>query len=189
MNSTSESLLVRLRSSDDQLAWSKFVELYTPLLFYWARKTGLQTQDAADLVQDVLAIVFQKLPDFSYDPAKSFRGWMRTITLNRHRELCRKRSIGAINSAQSALTKVSKGDVDPKEIWEANYRGSLISQALAMMQSEFEPSTWKALKSFVIDGQLASKAAEEAGVSVWTVYSAKSRLLAKLRHQLDGLLD
>ncbi len=65
MQSTSESLLVRLRSERDTDAWARFVELYTPLIFYWARKTGLQSQDASDLVQEVLTQVYRKLPEFN----------------------------------------------------------------------------------------------------------------------------
>lgn len=76
MNSTSESLLIRLKSANDFQAWSRFVELYTPLIFFWARKTGLQTQDASDLVQDVLALVFQKLPEFRYEPTDEKFPWL-----------------------------------------------------------------------------------------------------------------
>jgi len=90
MNTTSESLLFRLQQVDgrlDQTAWEEFVRLYTPLMFYWARKTGLNTADASDIVQDVITRVLEKLPGFSYDSSKSFRGWLRAITLNRYREI------------------------------------------------------------------------------------------------------
>lgn len=50
---TSLTLLERLRSPSDQEAWSRFARLYTPLLYYWCRRAGLQEQDSADLVQDV----------------------------------------------------------------------------------------------------------------------------------------
>ena len=79
MNTTSESLLFRLQQVDgrlDQTAWEEFVRLYTPLMFYWARKTGLNTADASDIVQDVITRVLEKLPGFSYDSSKSFRGWL-----------------------------------------------------------------------------------------------------------------
>src|SRR5690349_13376275 len=52
---TPVSLLERLREPAQEQAWARFVELYTPLLFHWARHIGLQEADAADLVQDVLA--------------------------------------------------------------------------------------------------------------------------------------
>ena len=50
MHTTPVSLLQRLRDSADQAAWGRFVRLYTPLLYSWARHVGLQEPDAADLV-------------------------------------------------------------------------------------------------------------------------------------------
>jgi hypothetical protein len=47
MNTASESLLERLRRPDAQVPWVRFVELYTPLIYYWARWAGLQMADAA----------------------------------------------------------------------------------------------------------------------------------------------
>ena len=83
---TPASLLERLRQPADPAAWSRFVELYTPLLYGWARRVGLPEQDAADLVQDVFVQLVRKLPDFTYDRHKTFRGWLRAVTLNKWRE-------------------------------------------------------------------------------------------------------
>jgi hypothetical protein len=38
MDRTPVSLLERLRRPNDQAAWERFVQLYTPLLCHWARK-------------------------------------------------------------------------------------------------------------------------------------------------------
>ena len=105
---TRQTLLLKLRDPEDASAWEEFTDLYTPLIYYWARKTGLQTQDAADLVQEVLTLVFQKLPEFEYDPTKSFRSWLRTVTMNKFRQWCRKKSLGAIDVSQSAWANVSE---------------------------------------------------------------------------------
>src|SRR5947209_16334896 len=86
MHTTSPSLLARLRRPDDPEAWDRLVDLYTPLLYHWARGTGLQEPDAADLVQEVFAVLVRKLPEFRYDEHKSFRGWLRKITLNKWRD-------------------------------------------------------------------------------------------------------
>jgi RNA polymerase sigma-70 factor (ECF subfamily) len=75
MNSTSVSLLERLRQPAAPEDWGRFVQLYTPLLYYWACRLGLQEQDAADLVQEVFTTLVQKLPEFAYEPDRSFRGW------------------------------------------------------------------------------------------------------------------
>jgi RNA polymerase sigma-70 factor, ECF subfamily len=86
MHTTPVSLLQRLGSSPTPAAWERFIRLYTPLLFYWARRRGLQEHDAADLVHDVLVVLVQKLPEFQYRPGKSFRGWMRMVLLNKWRD-------------------------------------------------------------------------------------------------------
>src|SRR5947209_2872310 len=46
---TRASLLVRLRDPRDEAGWREFVDLYTPLVYGYARKQGLQDADAADL--------------------------------------------------------------------------------------------------------------------------------------------
>ena len=186
MNSTSESLLIRLRSAQDNQAWSRFVDLYTPLIFFWARKTGLQTQDASDLVQDVLSLVFQKLPTFRYDKTQSFRGWLRTVTLNKHREHCRKKSIGAIATRQSELARLAES---AESIWDLDYKQNLVAQALQLIEPEFRPATWAALREFVLTGASASELAQKHEVSVWTIYAAKSRLMIRLRSELEDLLE
>jgi RNA polymerase sigma-70 factor (ECF subfamily) len=76
---TPASLLYRLRDADQTLAWDRFVELYSPLMFHWAKKLGCQESDAADLVQDVFVILWRKLPEFEYDSGRSFHAWLKTI--------------------------------------------------------------------------------------------------------------
>ena len=84
MDTTSVSLLERLRQPADQQAWERFVRLYTPLLYHWARRLGLSSEDAADLVQDVLARLVAQLPQFTYDPGKRFRDRRRYPQLASH---------------------------------------------------------------------------------------------------------
>lgn len=188
MNSTSESLLIRLRSADDFQAWSRFVELYTPLLFYWARKTGLQAHDAADLVQEVLTIVHRKMPTFEYESTKSFRGWLRTITLNKHREHRRKNSLLYVDATQSAMNRIPDPD-EAGSVWDLDYQQALVGRAMELLRCEFQPRTWNALREYVYSKRAASEVAAETGVSVWTIYAAKSRLMSRLREELDGLLE
>src|SRR5687768_247074 len=92
MSTTSISLLARLRQPGDEQAWQRFVSLYTPLLYHWAKTTGLRGSEAEDLVQDVFALLVSKLPQFEYDRGQSFRGWLRTIVVNRCRDSFRRRA-------------------------------------------------------------------------------------------------
>jgi len=185
MYTTSISLLERLRRTGDQKAWQRFVHLYTPLLYYWARRTGLAVEETADLVQEVLLVLVQKLPEFDYDPERSFRGWLRTVTLNKWRERCRRLPFPADAAGLSDVA--DPGELDPFD--EAEYRQHLVKQALQVMQAEFEPTTWQACREFVVSGRPAADVAAELGVSVDVVYGAKSRVLRRLREELQGLLD
>ena len=40
----------------------RFVRLYYPLIYDWARSAGAGPEDAADLVQDVLTVLIRKMP-------------------------------------------------------------------------------------------------------------------------------
>ncbi len=78
---TSPTLLGRLRQEPiDQAAWSELVERYGRRIFSWCRQGGLQEADAEDVTQMVLVRLAERMRTFSYDPAKSFRGWLRTLT-------------------------------------------------------------------------------------------------------------
>jgi RNA polymerase sigma-70 factor (ECF subfamily) len=188
MNTTSPSLLERLRQPDEEESWSRFVKLYTPLLFSWARRIGLQEPDAADLVQDVLTVLVQKLPEFRYDQSKSFRGWLHTLTLNRWREL-RRRSPAAPAVGGAANLDELPCPANDEAFWEQEYRQHLVGRALQLMQADFQPTTWKACWEFVVSGRPAAEVAAELGVTLDVVYSAKSRVLRRLRQELEGLLD
>ena len=102
MHKTPASLLERLRRPDEPDAWRRFVHLYTPLLLGWARRFGLQDPDAAYLVQEVFVVLLQEMPRFQYDPHKRFRGWLRTIMVNKLAELFAVRVVAPVGSSQPA---------------------------------------------------------------------------------------
>ena len=125
MATTSLNLLQRLRQPNEQAAWTQFVEIYTPLIFYWARSAGPQSADAADLVQEVFAVLVRKMPSFAYDKKKSFRGWLRTITLNKWRERSRQRPLPTLEDQETALNGLAVSD-DREALDEAEYRRHLL---------------------------------------------------------------
>jgi RNA polymerase sigma-70 factor (ECF subfamily) len=78
---TSPSLLGRLRQDPiDQAAWADFVERYGRRIFAWSQQGRLQEADAEDVTQMVLVRLAERLRTFAYDPSRSFRGWLRTLT-------------------------------------------------------------------------------------------------------------
>jgi RNA polymerase sigma-70 factor (ECF subfamily) len=149
---------------------------------------GLTGEDAADLVQDVFVTLVQKLPHFEYDPGKSFRAWLRTVTENRWRDLRRRRAAVPRNAGEAALADAAVPD-GAAALWEGEYRQFLLARVAQVMQSEFQPATWKACWALVVEGKSGAEVAAELGLSLDAVYAAKSRVLRRLRRELDGLLD
>jgi RNA polymerase sigma-70 factor (ECF subfamily) len=187
MHTTPASLLERLRQSAEQADWEHFVKLYSPLLWHWARRLGLDGTDADDLVQDVFVQLVQHLPEFRYDPNKRFRGWLWTVTVNKWRERRRR---------QPAAVTVGDGDLDDLAspdgaagLDEAEYQQYLVGRALQIMEAEFQPTTWKAFWQSVSLAQPAAEVAAELGITENAVYLAKSRVLRRLRQELRELLD
>src|ERR1700733_14539203 len=91
MHTTPVTLLERLRHAPDEAAWQRLVKLYTPLLFFWARRAGESEHDAADLVQDVLTTLVEQLT--RRDKNVRFRAWLHTVTLNKLRDRKRKEAL------------------------------------------------------------------------------------------------
>ncbi|HEV3263786.1 MAG TPA: sigma-70 family RNA polymerase sigma factor [Gemmataceae bacterium] len=188
MHSTSLTLLERLRQPAAQEAWDRFVKLYTPLLYHWAQSTHLSSQEAADLVQDVLVLLVQKLPEFTYDRHKSFRGWLRTVALNKWRENQRRRTVAVEVRDPADLSEFPASD-SCAAFAEEEYRQYLVRRALQLMETQFQPATWRACWECVVAGRPAADVAVELGITKNAVYLAKSRVLRRLHQELQGLLE
>lgn len=188
MTKTPSSLLERLRHSFDPDAWARFVALYTPLIYSWGRRVGLQDQDAADLVQDVFATLVEVLPKFAYDRHKSFRRWLCTITLNRWRNVCKRFENRVLRGHGGEVEQIAAVN-DLEAAWEAEYQQHLAGQALRVMRSDFAEPTWKACWETVVAERPAAEVAAELGMTVGAVYAAKFRVLDRLRQELCGMLE
>lgn len=187
-STTSVSLLRRLRRPDEPAAWERFVELYAPMIRAWVKRQGLSDVDADDLSQEVMTTLVQKLPEFEYSPEKSFRGWLRTVSVNKTRDFFRRKAArkekGSVADAELAV------EPDHWEfIEEAEYRAQLVGRALRIMQAEFRPATWQACWQHLVEDRPAGEVAAELEITVNAVYIAKSRVLRRLREELAELLD
>ena len=185
---TSKSLIGRIKDNTDQQSWERFVKLYSPLLLFWSRKTGLGESEAADAVQEVFIILADKLPTFSYDSSKSFRGWLRRITINKSIDLLRKVNRDP-ELAESGELRNAFVEDNVAVLSEQEYKSFLLRRALEIMKSEFDESKWKACWMTTVEGKKAEVVANELGITVNSVYLARSRILRRLREELVGLIE
>lgn len=189
--STSLSLLEGARKGDRE-SWERIVRLYGPVLYTWARRSRRQPADAADIVQEVFADAAKGLVGFSSAGQNaSFRGWLWTITRRRLVDQTRAWSQNPVamnNESLQLFTDGSTLPLDPPTEVDAERRG-ILAAALAGLHRRFNAETIEAFRKTVIEGLDPNDVAESLGMSRWSVYKAKSRVLQRLRIELAGLID
>jgi RNA polymerase sigma-70 factor (ECF subfamily) len=184
-------LLVRLRDSSNHEAWREFLQLYSPLVYGFVRNRGLQDADAADLLQEVLRSVSGSIGRLDYDKQKGgCRAWLFTITRNRLSTYLsgrRATAAGADSTIQQRLDAEPDRSGSLEEEWEREFQRQLTSQAMQAIEPEFGDKTWQAFWLTAVDGVSAADVSKNLGMSTGAIYVAKSRVLARLKTEIQRL--
>ncbi len=191
---TSVSLLDRVCQGTDNAAWQRLNELYAPLIRNWLGRQNVSGADADDVAQDVLVVVLRKLPSFEHNGrAGAFRNWLRTITVNCLRDFWKTQRLrpaaAGDSSFEDAIALLADENSDLTQRWNDEHDRLIAQRLLEQIRPSFEDVTWQAFQRVAIDEIAAVDAAEELGISVASVYAAKSRVLARLRQDGAGLID
>lgn len=180
----------------DAESWRRLSALYGPLVYRWARQSGLQPNDAEDVVQEVFRGVAGGIARFHSRHGKgSFRRWLWGITRNKTRDhydrLAKSPQAQGGTDAQRTVGSLAADSVRdvPSEALSANDNfdvdASLVHRAMSLLQSDFEPNTWRAFWRMAVDGQPSVEVAEELQMTKKAVRQAKYRVLKRLRAELD----
>jgi RNA polymerase sigma-70 factor (ECF subfamily) len=188
---TRASLLVRLRDEPgDQVAWTLFVRRYGPMVETWCRHWGLQPADADDVTQTVLLKLAARLRGFTYDPARRFRGFLRTVAQNAWRDFLAHRGRGGVGSGDTAVLAALREEPardDLADRIEQAFDQELLAVADARVRARVEPKTWEAFRLTAVDGLSGADAAARLGLQVAAVFKAKSRVQQMLRAEIEAL--
>ncbi len=190
--SISSTLLERIRGRQPE-AWQRLVQLCGPLVYRWCRQYEVARDDAPDLVQEVFAVVALHVDGFHRDrPGDSFAAWLRTVTRNVILGYFRSRRGQPVaqggTDAQQRFLQVPElpEPVEASDVQEAS--SVIVPLGLELVRAEFESRTWEAFRRVVIERQPSARVAVELGMNIEAVYQAKSRVLRRLRQELDGLV-
>lgn len=194
---TSTSLLREAQRGNDG-AWQRLVEMYGRRVYRWCRRSGLQPEDASNVVQEVLRAVSRSLDRFQRQQTSgSFRAWIRQITQNKVRDHFRLelRRIDAPRGGSDAhrrLTTIAQRAADHSDSAhgmsdESREEIERRLAAVERLRSEFSDRDWRFFWRVAVDGQSAAEVAREFGVTANAVRIVKMRVLKRLRDKLSVL--
>ncbi|MCP4784865.1 MAG: sigma-70 family RNA polymerase sigma factor [Fuerstiella sp.] len=170
-NTASASLIRRVKSRD-QDAWRRLVKIYGPLVYRWARQSGLQEADANDVVADVLVDVVKGVERFQDDgKSHSFRRWLRTVSsrkISKHNKHITSRPAASggttANLRLQDLPAVAflKDDLNARD--EIDW---VRQQAMKILQGDCKSKHWLVFERTVLEGAAPADVAETTGMTVW----------------------
>lgn len=191
MNDPSESrtrvsLLQRLAKTGatDQDSWREFVEIYGGRIYAWCLRGNLQEADARDVTQQVLLKLVNQMKRFAYDPQRSFRAWLFTVTrhaLHDYRDELKRPGLGSGDSQVLAWIESAEGRDDLAQRLQEEFDREILEQAMEQARQRVAPHTWEAFRLTAIEGVAAAEVAQRLQMNVANVYKARSSVLQRLK--------
>ena len=184
---TSLTLMMRVQKDPaDPRAWDEFVQHYRPMIEDWCRKWGLQASDADDVTQDVLLKLLAAIRQFEYDPARSFRAWLKTVTNNALTDFARarRRQESRVQGKVEWLAESPDAMADLERSLEGAFYGELVELAMRRVEKRVKPKTWQAFRLTTLEGLSGAEAADQLQMPVAQLYVAKNRVQKLLKEEI-----
>ncbi len=184
---TSITLMMRLRQAPaDRQAWDEFVRCYQPMIRDWCLRWASRPDDAEDVAQEVMLKLLAAMKTFHYDPGRSFRAWLKTVTQNAWTDFVRSRrheSTEDPDRFQAILDSRAALD-DLRGRMEDAFDRELLDLAMRRVQKRVKPANWRAFQLTAIEERTGADAARELGMSVARVFIAKHRVEKMLEEEI-----
>lgn len=191
---TTTTLLDGLRDESASTVWDEFDRRYRTIVYGFARRLGLEDQDAADVAQETLMRFVRDYRAGRYDRGQGrLRAWLIGIAKYRVADVRRDRARYRVARGESAIAHVPD-DSEAETIWDVEQRRFVFDQALAELRAttRLSEQTLEAFERVVLRQEPVSAVAAALGVSAQDIYDAKSRIVEKLKGVLakyEALFD
>lgn len=176
----------------DNAAWTEMVNRYFDRIYRWCLDGGLGPHAAADVSQEVFVSALGSMHRFQRDDSSSLSGWLRRICQRRIADHLRRReevAMGGTDAVKffSQLIPIQQSVYGlDKKANELDVDDTKVLAAIAIAQSEFEETTWRAFWMSTVDGFSTTETAFELGLTKNAVYLSKSRITKRLRQILEA---
>ena len=183
---TRQSLIVRLKSEQNELAWRDFVCAYEGFLNRLVRRQGVPERHVQDITQHILLTIARSIDGWKDDgKTASFRRWLSTVSRNvvirfMSRERKQARGIGG----SDLMAQLRNVEDKPDEQHVRLYQHELIVWAAEQVRHEFLETSWRAFWSTVIEERSVDEVASELNVTPGSIYMSRSRIMARIRKKV-----
>lgn len=188
-NSTTTALLDGLHDHTNAAAWEAFDARYRPIILAYARRLGLNMDEAADVAQETLFHFIREYREGKYERTRGrLRSWIVGIVKYRVADRYRAKAARKEKRGESAIVTLPD-DSELSDIWENERRAELLRRALKELHETTRTSdrSFQAFEEFAMKGRPAAAVAAELGVSAQDVYVVKNRMADRLREILTRL--
>ena len=133
-------------------------------------------------------------PRLQYDPNRgTFRSWLYTVTRNKMYNFLESRKRRPRGTGDSSVQANLEAQPDPNaeedDAWDREYERRTFAWAAERVKTEFQPSTWAAFWQTAVEGKNAKDVGGDLKMSPGAVYVAKSRVLARIREEVQTLQE
>jgi RNA polymerase sigma factor (sigma-70 family) len=186
VDDTSVTLMMRVQKFPaDPQAWDEFVERYRPMIRAWCLKWHLQDSDADDVGQDVLVKLVAAIRKFQYDPARSFRAWLKTVTQHALSDFVasRRKDPGLTAAPIDMIADSAEAKTDLEKRLEDAFDAEVLELAMHRIKKRVKPTTWDAFHFTAVDGLSGAAATAKLEMPVAHVFVAKNRVQKMLQEE------
>jgi RNA polymerase sigma-70 factor (ECF subfamily) len=195
---TRKTLLSRLRDLGDQESWQQFFDTYWKLIYRAALKSGLSHEEAQDVLQETVLTVVKKMPEFKYDPARSFKAWLLETTrwrINDYVNRIRAKEVPLAHRAsddEGGGTATEERLPDPMSLeieafWESQWEQNLMDAAIDRVKTRASPKQFQMFELYVLKEWPIRKVMETLRVNMAQVHVAKHRVTALIKKEVKHL--
>ncbi len=196
---TRPTLLESVKDANNNEAWDRFFELYTPLVQAYSNSRGCNPEMADEVLQETMISLLAELPKFEYTPGRGrFRSYLLSIVNNRIRRAFQRQSIhqnrhnsleaientGKQHSISLIDTKLDQPGSDWDKLWENN----IALQALIQVRARVGQIAYRSFELNVLEGWSVKTVAAELSLSPNEIYQHKDRLKKMLRQEYQTLV-
>lgn len=195
---TRGSLLSRLKNWEDGESWRTFFDTYWRLIYHFSIRSGLDHQEAEEVVQETVVAVAKNIGKFRYDPKVCrFKTWLLRVTRSKIANQFARRARQPVaadvrgpddSRTTPLLNRLPDNHSDPlARTWEEEWQKILMDAAIRRVKRRVSIEQYQMFDLFVLKAWPASEVARTLRVTIGHVYVAKYRVSKLIRKEVEAL--